>query len=276
MLSTLHVLKPSSEYIHLKCFLCPLYIPDVHSTYLMYIVYPHRCTFLVMHECMCMHARTHTHTQYTQWSFGVVLWEIMTLGRLPYEETPAEDMLAVLTGGHRLSQPKNCPDDLWVCPVSLSCMCTHTHTHKHKQVCVDGLVLGPHTHRQTTIQPSHSKIEGIQRKNQCIYLVQYLNHDNQISSHNQSHTPFLHLTTYLSLSSLCVLKLTITVSILFVLIFCCCRIIYIFVDMNNSWLMPWVKVSPCHSHAQWTHTCVAYIPAISCYHLFIPILAYYS
>lgn len=48
------------------------------------------------------------------WSFGVVLWEIMTLGRVPYEDIPTEDMLATLTAGYRLPQPKNCPDDLFV------------------------------------------------------------------------------------------------------------------------------------------------------------------
>ena len=47
-----------------------------------------------------------------QWSFGVVLWELMTLGKIPYEEIEPEDMLAHLTAGHRLSQPKNCPDEM--------------------------------------------------------------------------------------------------------------------------------------------------------------------
>ena len=36
----------------------------------------------------------------------------MTLGKLPYEDVPAEELLAMLTAGHRLQQPKNCPDDL--------------------------------------------------------------------------------------------------------------------------------------------------------------------
>ncbi|XP_064394649.1 tyrosine-protein kinase RYK-like [Halichondria panicea] len=48
------------------------------------------------------------------WSFGVVLWEIMTLGKIPYSENTAEEMVALLTAGQRLSQPKNCPDDLFV------------------------------------------------------------------------------------------------------------------------------------------------------------------
>ena len=47
-----------------------------------------------------------------QWSFGVVLWELMTLGKVPYEEIEPEDMLSHLTAGHRLTQPKNCPDEM--------------------------------------------------------------------------------------------------------------------------------------------------------------------
>lgn len=47
-----------------------------------------------------------------QWSFGVVMWEIMTKGRTPYEDVPADEMLLYLTSGHRLQQPKGCPDEL--------------------------------------------------------------------------------------------------------------------------------------------------------------------
>ncbi|XP_019853782.1 PREDICTED: tyrosine-protein kinase RYK-like [Amphimedon queenslandica] len=47
------------------------------------------------------------------WSFGVVLWEIMTRGKTPYEDVLPENMLNYLTTGHRLPQPKNCPDDLF-------------------------------------------------------------------------------------------------------------------------------------------------------------------
>eukprot|EP00731_Ephydatia_muelleri_P029516 Em0021g39a len=55
------------------------------------------------------------HTRFSDvWSFGVVLWELMTLGMMPYEDTPPEEMLACLTAGQRLYQPKSCPDELFV------------------------------------------------------------------------------------------------------------------------------------------------------------------
>lgn len=47
-----------------------------------------------------------------QWAFGVVLWEIMTKGKIPYEDVLPEQMYGYLTSGFRLPQPKNCPDDL--------------------------------------------------------------------------------------------------------------------------------------------------------------------
>ena len=36
----------------------------------------------------------------------------MTRGKTPYEDVLPENMLNYLTTGHRLPQPKNCPDDL--------------------------------------------------------------------------------------------------------------------------------------------------------------------
>ena len=67
-----------------------------------------RRTCIVVYVYMYMYLLTSP----LQWSFGVVLWEIMTLGKIPYEEVPPEEMLSMLTAGHRLTQPKNCPDDL--------------------------------------------------------------------------------------------------------------------------------------------------------------------
>lgn len=46
------------------------------------------------------------------WAFGVLLWEIMTLGQQPYPaRTNLEVMQYVRTGG-RLTSPQNCPIDV--------------------------------------------------------------------------------------------------------------------------------------------------------------------
>lgn len=46
------------------------------------------------------------------WSFGVCLFEIITLGGSPYPGVQIEEMLNFLTNGERMEQPDNCPDDL--------------------------------------------------------------------------------------------------------------------------------------------------------------------
>ena len=47
------------------------------------------------------------------WSFGIVLWEIFTLGGTPYPSLPTENLLDFLTEGNRMAQPHNCPDKIY-------------------------------------------------------------------------------------------------------------------------------------------------------------------
>ena len=46
------------------------------------------------------------------WAFGVLMWELCTLARQPYQEIVNEDMEQFLSEGYRLAQPVNCPDEL--------------------------------------------------------------------------------------------------------------------------------------------------------------------
>lgn len=58
-----------------------------------------------------------THQTYTTqsdvWSFGILLWEIVTLGATPYPGIQTRDLLALLKKGHRMDQPENCSEDLY-------------------------------------------------------------------------------------------------------------------------------------------------------------------
>jgi hypothetical protein len=47
-----------------------------------------------------------------QWAFGVLLWELMTLGQQPYADVDPFEMAAYLREGYRIAQPMNCPDEL--------------------------------------------------------------------------------------------------------------------------------------------------------------------
>ncbi|XP_041368511.1 uncharacterized protein LOC121382895 [Gigantopelta aegis] len=44
------------------------------------------------------------------WSYGVVLWEIFTLGQTPYPSIRSRDIAGKLKGGYRLGQPEFCED----------------------------------------------------------------------------------------------------------------------------------------------------------------------
>ncbi|VDM36276.1 unnamed protein product [Hydatigera taeniaeformis] len=60
------------------------------------------------------------------WSFGVVVWEIYSLGSLPYSEVPNQELLTYLRSGRRLDPPCDTPkrmvslmDECWQMSASL-------------------------------------------------------------------------------------------------------------------------------------------------------------
>lgn len=47
------------------------------------------------------------------WAFGIVLWEIGTLGGFPYPTIGNHELLSYLISGRRLQRPDNCTEDLY-------------------------------------------------------------------------------------------------------------------------------------------------------------------
>eukprot|EP00047_Mylnosiga_fluctuans_P005670 m.241933 g.241933 ORF g.241933 m.241933 type:complete len:774 (-) comp13936_c0_seq1:86-2407(-) len=47
------------------------------------------------------------------WAFGVVLWEIFSYGRMPYEQFKTQEIQRRVRDGLRLEQPPGCDDDLY-------------------------------------------------------------------------------------------------------------------------------------------------------------------
>nr|Q91743.1 RecName: Full=Fibroblast growth factor receptor 4; Short=FGFR-4; Flags: Precursor [Xenopus laevis]CAA61930.1 FGF receptor 4 [Xenopus laevis] len=57
--------------------------------------------------------RVYTH-QSDIWSFGVLTWEIFTLGGSPYPVIPYEELFKLLREGHRMDKPSNCTHELYM------------------------------------------------------------------------------------------------------------------------------------------------------------------
>ncbi|XP_011067283.1 PREDICTED: tyrosine-protein kinase receptor torso [Acromyrmex echinatior] len=64
---------------------------------------------------MALEALTHQiYTTYSDvWAFGILLWEIVTLGATPYPDTPTNKILQFLKSGCRMERPPNCSRELY-------------------------------------------------------------------------------------------------------------------------------------------------------------------
>ncbi|GMT19664.1 hypothetical protein PFISCL1PPCAC_10961 [Pristionchus fissidentatus] len=67
------------------------------------------------------------------WAFGVVLWEICTLGGFPYPTVSDSDLLTHLTQGHRLEKPISCSDDIY--NIMIECWSTNPN-HRPTFACL--------------------------------------------------------------------------------------------------------------------------------------------
>lgn len=47
------------------------------------------------------------------WSFGILMWEIVTLGSTPYPGIAASDVMRKVRDGYRLEKPEHCRRELY-------------------------------------------------------------------------------------------------------------------------------------------------------------------
>ncbi|XP_062445533.1 tyrosine-protein kinase Srms-like [Rhea pennata] len=53
------------------------------------------------------------------WSYGILLYEVFTYGRIPYEGTTNQETIRQITRGYRLPRPSTCPPEIYV--IMLEC-----------------------------------------------------------------------------------------------------------------------------------------------------------
>ena len=59
-----------------------------------------------------VHHRLYT-SQSDIWSYGILLWEIMTMGESPFKDVPFEQFMEYLRTGAHPGQPPYCPNNVY-------------------------------------------------------------------------------------------------------------------------------------------------------------------
>lgn len=101
------------------------------------------------------------------WSYGIVLWELMTRGVTPYPEVDNWDVVRFLKSGRRLPQPAFAPNDLY----SLMLICWHP---------VPGI--------RPTFGRLAADIQGIIRSLECVYRAVEINLSSSYVNANTDET----------------------------------------------------------------------------------------
>ena len=48
------------------------------------------------------------------WGFGILLWELVTLGKSPYPGVRPDQLIGLLQSGYRMAMPEGCSPVMWV------------------------------------------------------------------------------------------------------------------------------------------------------------------
>lgn len=97
------------------------------------------------------------------WSYGVVLWEVMSYGERPYWNWSNQDVIKSIEKGYRLPAPMDCPEALY--QLMLDCwqkQRTHRPTFASIVTTLDNLARQPQTLLTTRNSPDNDSTQMIE------------------------------------------------------------------------------------------------------------------
>ena len=63
------------------------------------------------------------------WSFGILLWEIYSFGRVPYPRIPLGDVVKHVENGYQMEAPEGCPAQVFTIMKDVSHLELETKVH---------------------------------------------------------------------------------------------------------------------------------------------------
>lgn len=70
---------------------------------------------LEVHMVMCKLTNNYDddYATFDSWSFGVLMWEVVTVGGTPYSDVHVDDLFTQLHSGMRLKRPNHCTQPVY-------------------------------------------------------------------------------------------------------------------------------------------------------------------
>ena len=65
------------------------------------------------------------------WSFGILLWEIYSFGRVPYPRIPLGDVVKHVEKGYQMEAPEGCPAQVYTIMKDVSALIAETNLTKY-------------------------------------------------------------------------------------------------------------------------------------------------
>lgn len=134
------------------------------------------------------------HSRYTiqsdVWSFGILLWEIMTKGGNPYPSIEALELYEKLKNGYRMSKPVGCPQEIY----SIMWRCWqndpyHRPTFTHLKHELDGILARQRNYLDMSILKSqYPNTRELGSSGETLY---YGNESSTLTSNNSFQFPHL-------------------------------------------------------------------------------------